>query len=145
MYRNYVNEAYYATANTPSFPQFKDKYEFYDDQGRLYKIAVKNRQVFENTRFKNTRIRSTSTRTDAREPFINNYGWSKLFVKLGNTNIPWFGHRDMNRRLQLHARDGSETFIVELKREEKIQAKRRVGIIYVKGLDKRTLHELLNP
>ena len=143
MYSGRINERYYARNNTPSFYQFKDTYQFNDDQGRLYKIATKNRQVFENTKFKNKRARSAVQGMHS-EPFINSYGFTKLYVKLGNPLTPWFGHKDIGKTLVLQARDGTN-YAVVLKSHEKTTEKRRTGSIMVKGLDKVTLNRLLSP
>lgn len=143
MYKGQINERYYARDNTPSFYQFKQRYHFYDEQGRQYMIVTKNRQVLQNMRFKSTRLSSTTTQ----EPVMNNYDQAKLYVKLSEPMTPWFGYKDVGKRLVLIERGGDgmlRSFTVELKSYEKNSASRRVGSIYVKGLDRATLTEILN-
>jgi hypothetical protein len=137
-----VNELYYAKDNTPSFYQFKQNYHFIDDQGRQYMIATKNRQVFQNTRFKNTQ--PSSRRNDLKEPVINNYDFVKLYVKLGDPSVRWFGYKDINQTLVLSDKHRSTQYAVILKSHEKHNVKRRTGTIYVKGLSREVLLRLLN-
>lgn len=132
-----LNEAYYARNNTPSFYQFKKKYHFIDDQDRQYMIATKNRQVFQNTRFK-------TTKSSKEEPVINNYGFVKLYVKLADPSSRWFGYSDIGRSLHLYGKQHGGSYIVILKAQEKPDRTRRTGIIYVKGLGRETLFTLLN-
>lgn len=143
MYKNKVNELYYAKDNVPSFYQFKNKYHFYDDRDRQYMIATKNRQVFQNTRFKNTRPRSSSAPT-VFEPYVNNYGLAKLYVKLADRLSPWFERKDVNKTLTLYDKSGRYgPFHVILESHHKSNEKRRTGSVMVGGLDKHTLVELL--
>ena len=142
MRRSKVNELYYAKDNTPSFYQFKQNYHFIDDQGRQYMIVTKNRQMFQNTRFKNTQ--PSSRRHDLKEPVINNYDYVKLYVKLGDPSLPWFGHKDINHSLLLFDKHRVSQYLVILKSHEKHNVKRRTGIIYVKGLGREVLLRLLN-
>lgn len=139
MYAGVVNELYYAKDNVPVFHQFKNTYQFYDDAGRFYLIAVKNRQIFANTRFKNTRRGS-----EPREPDVNNYDFAKLYVKLSEPTVKWFTHNDVGKQLILYERVSGRSFVVTLKMQEKNGAKRRTGSVWVKGLDRLTLVALLN-
>lgn len=143
MYGGVVNELYYAKDNVPVYRQYKNTYHFYDDAGRYYLIAVKNRQVFENVRFKN-KARRSATATAAAEPVTNNYDYAKLFVKMGESTVNWFTHRDIGRQLVLHERVSRRSFVVTLKAQEKNSAKRRTGSVWVRGLDKHTLSTLIN-
>lgn len=138
MYGGILNETYYAKNNSPAFNQFKGHYQFYDAEDRQYMIAVKERQLFANTRFKNSR-----TPKGKGEPFVNNYGHAKLFVKLTVPTMPWFGHRDIGKELVLYELGNRRSFVVILKSQEKSNVKRRTGAIWVKGLDKVTLSQLL--
>lgn len=142
MYRNHVNEEYYAKDNVPSFYQFKDKYHFRDDLDRQYMIATRDRQVFANTRFKNTRPRS-SVEPKESEPFVNNYGLVKLYVKLADPSVGWFSRKDVGKSLILYDRSG-RAYTVVLKSHEKSNAKRRTGSVMVKGIDNPTLRHLIN-
>lgn len=139
MYGGVLNEVYYAKNNSPTFNQFKGRYHFYDAEDRQYMIAVKDRQLFANTRFKNSRTPSHGKG----ESFFNNYGYAKLFVKLTEPTMQWFGHRDIGKELVLYERISQRSFIVTLKSHEKSNVKRRTGTIWVKGLDKVTLDQLL--
>jgi len=141
MYDGVVNELYYAKDNVPVYRQFKNVYHFYDDVGRYYLIAVKNRQVFENARFKN---KTRTPPNQPNEPVVNNYDYTKLFVKMGDPSVRWFTHNDIGRQLVLHERAGRRSFVVTLKAQEKNGAKRRTGSVWVSGLDKLALLQLLN-
>jgi hypothetical protein len=143
MYGGVVNELYYAKDNVPVYRQFKNSYHFYDDVGRHYLIAVKNRQMFENVRFKQ-KTRSPTTATQPQEPVVNNYDYTKLFVKMGDPSVRWFSYGDIGRQLVLHERTSRRSFIVTLMAQEKNGVKRRTGSVWVRGLDKFTLVELLN-
>ncbi len=138
-----VNELYYAKDNNPSFYQFKKNYDFIDAEDRQYMIAVKNHQVFQNARFKPKRTDSSSR--GIREPVITSYGYVKLYVKLANPASRWFTHRDINKPIMLYDKnDDGIAYQVILKTQEKHNATRRTGTIYVKGLDKEDLHVILN-
>jgi len=139
MYGSVLNEEYYARNNSPTFNQFKARYHFYDADDRQYMIAAKNRQLFANTRFKNSR----TPRGGREEPFFTNYGYAKLFVKLTEPTMSWFGHRAIGKELVLYERASGRSFVVILKSHEKSNVKRRTGTIWVKGLDKMTLTQLL--
>ena len=140
MYKNKIDEQYYAQDNTPSFYQFKGKYHFYDTSGRQYMIATKNKQVLQNTRFKNNR----RVEPPPLQPVFNNYGQAKLYVKLTSPLVPWFSRSDVNKRIELYENaENGATFVVELKSSEKNSAKRRTGSVYVKGLDQYELNRIL--
>lgn len=133
-----MNELYYARDNNPSFYQFKETYHFIDAEERQYMIAVKNRQVFQNHRFKAQR-----EKCGIQQPVINNYGFVKLYVKLADPQSKWFSHKDIGKPLVLYDRaDKSE--LVILKSQEKYGVKRRTGTIYVKGLSRESLLSLIN-
>jgi len=78
------------------------------------------------------------------EPVVNNFGLTKLHVKLADPLIPWFGHRDIEKQLVLTEKGGGRSFVVTLKTQEHIRPSRRTGTINVAGLDKLTLTEILN-
>jgi len=137
-----VNELYYARDNQPSFYQFKQNYHFIDDQDRQYMIAVKNRQVFQNTAFKPAR--STRDEGKRKEPVVNNMGIAQLYVKLADPNTKWFAHKDIGKPLILKEKNTGIQHIVILQRHEKHNVTRRTGNIYVKGLLKEDLIRLLN-
>lgn len=135
-----VNELYYARDNNPSFYQFKKSYHFIDSQDRQYMIAVKNRQTFQNTRFKNTRTPSVGLK----EPVINNYDFVTLYVKLTDPETKWFGYSDIGKPLILSEKGSGIEHIVILKTAAKHSVTRRTGTIQVKGLLKEDLLHLLN-
>lgn len=144
-----IDEGYYAKDNNPSFYQIKKKdYHFYDDKDRVYKIASKNRQVLQNTRFKPRGMRKNIDEK-VMEPVFDRYNCAKLYVKLTNPLSPWFVRSELNKQLVLyyraHENGRSRTkIVVELKRHEKSNEKRRTGEVFVKGLDKTALLHLLN-
>jgi hypothetical protein len=138
-----VNELYYAKDNTPSFYQFKDKYQFIDAQHREYMIAVKNKQILQNDKFKYA-PRSNSTTGKIKEPVINNYGYVKLYVKLVVSDTKWFGYKDVGRQLILSNVHTKQQLIVKLQSHEKSSQKRRAGAIWVSGLSRGYVRELLN-
>ncbi len=132
-------ELYYAENNAPTHRQFKGNYHFTDVYDRQYMIATHDRQVFANTRFKNLNSSDTARSTQSsnnNEPVINNYGYTKLYVKLTEPSSEWFSHKDIGRRIVLHSKNGPKAYTVELKTHEKTSIKRRTGAIYVKGLSK---------
>lgn len=137
-----VNELYYARDNNPSFYQFKKNYHFIDSEERQYMIAVKNKQVFQNTRFKNKNTQASMV-GKVLEPVITNYGFTKLYVKLANPTSTWFTQRDINKVLILYDKS-QNAYQVVLKSHEKHNVSRRTGTIYVKGLNKVDLLTLLN-
>lgn len=140
-----INELYYARDNNPSFYQFKKAYHFVDAEDRQYMIAEKNRQVFQNARFKDGgRPRRASDATGIRQPVISNYGFAKLYVKLLDPESKWFGHRDIGKPLFLTEKTTGQEYIVILKSTEKHNMSRRTGTIQVKGLLKEDLLRLLN-
>lgn len=105
-------------------------------------IAVKDRQLFANTRFKNTR-NPRHTSTAPLEPVVDNFDVAKLYVKLTDPLSQWFKRRDMGKQLVLKERAGGKrSFVVTLKSQE--NAGSRTGTVYVTGLDKETLSQILN-
>ena len=130
-----VNEQYYAQNNHPSFYQFPREYDFYDDKGRVYLIAMKNKQPFQNTRFAMPRNHPTIMRQPRREPVKNNYGYTKFFVKLPSSDTQWFTRRDINKPLRLTRRDDATLHVsVVLKCDEKSNPRSRAGAIWVANL-----------
>lgn len=129
-----INEVYYTQNNHPNFKQFPRDYDFYDDKGRVYLIATKNKQPFQNTRFAMPRNHPTVMRQPRREPVKNNYGYTKLFVKLPSSDMQWFTRRDINKPLQLIRRDGTLHVDVILKNDEKSNPRLRAGAIWVANL-----------
>lgn len=129
-----LNEHYYAENNRPTFSQFND-YHFYDDDGRIYMIADENKDVFQNKRLRYTPTGSRCV--------TNNYDEVTLYVKLPR-NIAWFSERDTGHSLQLHARSGTDTYIITLRTTMKENPKRRTGTITVSGLGRVLCDRILN-
>jgi hypothetical protein len=123
-----VNETYYAKNNHPNYNQFPRDYDFFDEVGRLYVIARKNKQLFQNAQFV---IRQQPRGV---KPITNNYGYVKLFVKLSSPDVEWFSRRDINKPLLLTHRETMRRISVTLKTDEKSNSRRRTGAIWVANL-----------
>ena len=135
-----VNELYYARDNQPSFYQLKKDYHFIDTENRQYWIGVKNRQVLQNDAFKPPPGRVPKVK----EPAINIYGVTQLYVKLTDPETKWFAHKDIGKPLILRERGSQREHVVTLRSQEKHNPRRRTGNVYVKGLVKQDLIRLLN-
>lgn len=124
-----VNEAYYARNNHPNFYQFPSKYDFFDEEGRIYVIARKNKQIFQNARFDTPNTQKTKN-----NPVANNYGYIKLFVKLPSPDVDWFTRNNINKSISLTHKATMRRIDVVLKIDEKSNSHLRTGAIWVANL-----------
>jgi len=149
-----INEKYYALDNNPSFFQFGKNYHFYDKQGRIYQIASKNKNIFQNTQFKPKNMQKKNDDTHKKECLHNSYNYVTLFVKLKNPTVQWFTHKDINKTIILHRKIKDRNYkkeyemegnaSIKLKAFFKNNQKRRTGTIQVTGLDIGECNILLN-
>ena len=136
-----LNERYYARDNQPSFYQFGQDYHFYDDEGRLYRVAVQNNRVFQNERL---RMGADGPARGLRRCQVEQYGAVVLYVKLARRETAWFGDRAIGRTLLLYERRSHEAFVVRLRTAFKHNTKRRTGTVTVSGLGSALCDTLLN-
>jgi len=137
-----INEKYYAEDNNPNFNQFGKNYHFIDEKGRLYKIATRNNQIFENEKFK-----QYNKEEDNRilKCYKSNDNYIKLFVKLPEKDINWFFDKDLNKEIILRSiKDDNELYIIKIKQAFKKNIKRRTGTVFIQGINESLCNEILN-
>lgn len=137
----HINEQYYHINNHPSFYQFGRDYDFADNKGRKYRIAEKNKNTFQNTKFKPKNTLKDKSKT--KKAFVNTYGYIKMFIKL-NQDAEWYTRKDIDKILILVNRKTKEQVNVKLKSFFKSDHKRRTGEIFVSGLSEIKCNEILN-
>ena len=147
---NRINEAYYAMDNCPSYRQFKG-YHFYDEKGRLYTIADKNNEVFQNERLRydkrqegNERRLYQTSPLKRKECVVDSSGFIKLFVRLSNSSLAWFNTASIDKTLYVKERRSHENISFKLRSTFKFNPKRLTGIIHVSNLNRSYCNRLLN-
>lgn len=149
-----LNERYYALSNEPNLSHIKKHYQFEDRKGRLYMLAEKNRQIFQNERlaYREHRHRGRATCD------TNHAGYIKFYVGLSDPSVQWFGARDINHDITLFPRhtippttttttttnSSVRPLLVTLKTTFKPSQKKRRGTIHVRGISREQCDELLN-
>ena len=137
-----INETYYAQDNGPNFYQFGN-YQFYDEYGRQYMIAVKNNTILKNPKF-NQKV-STPSSNNIKKCVVTTNGYIKMYCKLNNKDSKWFTRNDINKNIRLIDRLSSKNFIdIKLRAYFKHNLKRRTGIIFVSGFNKTLCNQFLN-
>ena len=139
-----VNEEYYYKDNNPNFFQFGKNYHFFDDKDRVYIIATKNKDIFNNPKFKVHNLKNKMKDKEIKHCLVNNYGYVTLFVKLLNPNAKWFSNREIGKFITLINHKTKESIQVKLKFIAKSNIKRRTGTIQVSGVDTSFWDEILN-
>lgn len=146
-----LNLSYYERSNTPNYGEFTGHYHFYDDVGRLYMLADKNKQTFQNGRLltPKERLKRAQVRDQHRiQCQFNELGHIKVYVKLPSHEIPWFNPQHRNEALVLHPAPGiitpEKTYTVHLKSNCKPSQVKRRGTVFVSGLSKEFCNKLLN-
>ena len=147
---DHLNERYYALSNEPNLSHIKKHYHFDDHKGRLYMVAVKNKQLFKNERLA---YRERQPRVVERARCVmDNSGYIKLYVGLANPSVRWFGSQDINQDLLLFPRYPPQVtnttsirpLLVTLKTTFKPSPTKRRGTIHVRGLTSEQCDALLN-
>lgn len=143
--RNSINEKYYAQDSNPSFNQFGKNYHFIDEEGRLYQIATRNNNIFDNEKFNMNKKNSLNKPLKC---YKSNDNYIKFFVKLPNKYINWFFDKDLNKAMILNQKSliehDNKRFIVKIKSAFKKNEKRRTGTVFIHGLPEFICNEILN-
>ena len=131
-----INERYYARYNEPSFYQFGNDYHFTDSAGRLYQIANRNSDSFQN------RLLREAPDTD--ECVDDGFGNILLYVKLKRRDSVWFDENMLERPLTIVSRRAPRTeYQIRVQSTVKPDARRRTGVISVSGLSRTLCQQML--
>lgn len=137
-----INEEYYARDNQPNFNQLRGKNHFYDQEGREYTIASRNKQTFQNDHFSYSRGENNN---QYKECMVDPYGRITLYVRLTRGSYSWFSGHAIGKELRLIRKSSPDySHLVLLDSAFKYNPKRCTGTITVSGLDPSLCERLLN-